>query len=56
MPLCFIVEGTELSAKTIANMQEVKARKGPVLALHRNLWKFLKKQQMMFFVFQMHMK
>ena len=33
MPFVFIVEGTELSAKTIANMQEVKARKGPVLAI-----------------------
>jgi glucosamine--fructose-6-phosphate aminotransferase (isomerizing) len=32
-PSIFIVEGTELSAKTIANMQEVKARKGPVLAI-----------------------
>jgi glucosamine--fructose-6-phosphate aminotransferase (isomerizing) len=32
-PCVFIVEGTELSAKTIANMQEVKARKGPVLAI-----------------------
>jgi glucosamine--fructose-6-phosphate aminotransferase (isomerizing) len=32
-PSVFIVEGTELSAKTIANMQEVKARKGPVLAI-----------------------
>ena len=32
-PCIFIVEGTELSAKTIANMQEVKARKGPVLAI-----------------------
>jgi glucosamine--fructose-6-phosphate aminotransferase (isomerizing) len=32
-PSVFIIEGTELSAKTIANMQEVKARKGPVLAI-----------------------
>ena len=32
-PCVFIVEGTELSAKTIANMQEVKARQGPVLAI-----------------------
>lgn len=32
-PSIFIVEGSELSAKTIANMQEVKARKGPVLAI-----------------------
>jgi len=32
-PSVFIVEGSELSAKTIANMQEVKARKGPVLAI-----------------------
>jgi len=32
-PSVFIVEGTELSSKTIANMQEVKARKGPVLAI-----------------------
>ena len=32
-PSIFVVEGNDLSAKTIANMQEVKARKGPVLAL-----------------------
>ena len=32
-PSVFIVEGSDLSAKTIANMQEVKARKGPVLAI-----------------------
>ncbi len=32
-PCLFIVEGSDLSAKTIANMQEVKARKGPVLAI-----------------------
>ena len=32
-PSVFVVEGNELSAKTIANMQEVKARKGPVLAI-----------------------
>lgn len=32
-PCIFIVEGTELSSKTIANMQEVKARRGPVLAI-----------------------
>ena len=32
-PSVFMVEGTELSAKTIANMQEVKARKGPVIAI-----------------------
>ena len=32
-PSVFIVEGTELSSKTIANMLEVKARKGPVLAI-----------------------
>jgi glucosamine--fructose-6-phosphate aminotransferase (isomerizing) len=32
-PSIFIIEGTELSAKTIANMQEVKARKGPVIAI-----------------------
>ena len=31
-PSIFLVEGTKLSAKTIANMQEVKARKGPVIA------------------------
>lgn len=31
-PSVFIVEGTKLSAKTIANMQEVKARNGPVIA------------------------
>ena len=31
-PCIFLVEGTKLSAKTIANMQEVKARKGPVIA------------------------
>jgi glucosamine--fructose-6-phosphate aminotransferase (isomerizing) len=31
-PSVFLVEGTKLSAKTIANMQEVKARKGPVIA------------------------
>ena len=32
-PCIFLVEGTKLSAKTIANMQEVKARKGPVIAI-----------------------
>ncbi|MEJ6523929.1 MAG: glutamine--fructose-6-phosphate transaminase (isomerizing) [Opitutales bacterium] len=32
-PSIFIIEGTGLSAKTIANMQEVKARKGPVIAI-----------------------
>lgn len=32
-PSVFVVEGNDLSAKTIANMQEVKARKGPVLAI-----------------------
>ena len=32
-PCVFVVEGNDLSAKTIANMQEVKARKGPVLAI-----------------------
>jgi glucosamine--fructose-6-phosphate aminotransferase (isomerizing) len=32
-PSIFVVEGNELSSKTIANMQEVKARKGPVLAI-----------------------
>ena len=32
-PSIFIVEGTELSSKTIANMQEVKARRGLVLAI-----------------------
>ena len=32
-PSIFVVEGNDLSAKTIANMQEVKARNGPVLAL-----------------------
>ena len=31
-PSVFLVEGTKLSAKTIANMQEVKARNGPVIA------------------------
>jgi len=31
-PSIFLVEGTNLSAKTIANMQEVKARNGPVIA------------------------
>ena len=32
-PSVFVVEGNDLSSKTIANMQEVKARKGPVLAI-----------------------
>ena len=32
-PSVFVVEGSDLSSKTIANMQEVKARKGPVLAI-----------------------
>ncbi len=32
-PSVFLVEGTKLAAKTIANMQEVKARKGPVIAI-----------------------
>ncbi len=32
-PSIFVVEGNELSSKTIANMLEVKARKGPVLAI-----------------------
>ena len=35
-PSVFIVEGNELSAKTIANMQEVKARNGSVLAIAPN--------------------
>ena len=36
-PSIFLVEGTKLSAKTIANMQEVKARNGPVIALLRRM-------------------
>ena len=32
-PCIFVVEDGELAGKTIANMQEVKARKGPVLAI-----------------------
>ena len=32
-PCIFVVEEGEMAAKTIANMQEVKARKGPVLAI-----------------------
>ena len=35
-PSVFIVESNELSAKTIANMQEVKARNGSVLAIAPN--------------------
>ena len=37
MSIRFVVEGNDLSAKTIANMQEVKARKGPVLAIAPNI-------------------